>query len=56
MADVAVEVVNNSGQTVRLTLDSEGELLADLRKQVKREDLESVKVLPAGGARKPAVK
>lgn len=45
MADVAVEVVNNSDQTVRLTLDEEGEALAYLRRQVRAEDLKSVKVL-----------
>lgn len=54
MADVAVEVVNNSGATVRLTLDEEGEALAYLRKQVRSEDLQSVKVLPA--PRKTAAK
>lgn len=52
MALVAVEIVNNSAQTVRLTLDDEGDDLAYLRKRAKREELESVKVLPAG--RKPA--
>jgi hypothetical protein len=52
MALVAVEVVNNSAQTVRLSLDEDGDTLAYLRKLVKREDLDSVKVLPA--ARKTA--
>lgn len=47
MADVPVEVVNNSGQTVRLTLDADGEYLAYLRKLVRAEELESVKALPA---------
>jgi hypothetical protein len=51
MALVSVEIVNNSKQTVRLSLDEDGEELAYLRKLVKREDLESLKVLPA---RKPA--
>jgi hypothetical protein len=52
MAFVAVEVVNNSDQTVRLSLDAEGDTLAHLHKLAKREDLKSVKVLPA--ARKTA--
>jgi hypothetical protein len=55
VADVPVEVVNNAGQTVRLTLDEDGEFLAHLRKMVRAEDLESVKVLkPSAPARKPA--
>jgi hypothetical protein len=52
MADVVVEVVNNTGAVVRLTLDEHGETLAYLRTQVKREDLESVRIVPA--ARKPS--
>lgn len=52
MAVVAVEVVNKSGQTVRLSLEEDSEHLAYLRTLVRREDLVSIKVLPA--ARKPA--
>lgn len=52
MATVAVEVLNNKGQTVRLSLEDDSDMLAHLRKMVKREELESVKVLPA--ARKAA--
>ena len=54
MADVAVEVVNNSDQTVRLTLDEDGEYLAYLRRLARAEEIQSVKVLPAG--RKTAAK
>lgn len=54
MADVAVEIVNNSGKTVRMTID-DGEQLDYYRKLVKREDLESVKVLTPA-ARKTAAK
>jgi hypothetical protein len=51
MALVAVEVVNNSDQTVRLSMDEDSDQLAYLKTLVKREHLVSVKVLPA---RKPA--
>lgn len=54
MADVPVEIVNNSGQTVQMTLDEESEYLAYLRKLVRAEELESVKVLKPAPARKPA--
>jgi hypothetical protein len=53
MAVVPVEVVNNSGQTVRLSLEEDSEQLAYLRTLVRREDLDSVKVLTPT-ARKPA--
>lgn len=53
MALVPVEIVNNSGQTVRMSVD-DGEQLAYYRKLVRAEDLESVKVLTP--ARKPAAK
>ncbi|MGI5408224.1 hypothetical protein ACQEV9_15655 [Streptomyces chartreusis] len=55
MALVPVEIVNNSGATVQMTLDEDGEHLAYYRKLVRAEDLHSVKVLkPAAPARKPA--
>jgi hypothetical protein len=54
MASVAVEIVNASDQTVRMTVD-EGEQLEYLRKLVRREDLKSVKVVTPAG-RKPAAK
>lgn len=54
MALVAVEVVNNSDQVVRLSLEEDSEQLDYLRKQARREDIKSVKVLPA--ARKTAAK
>jgi hypothetical protein len=56
MALVPVEVVNNSGQTVRLSLEEDSEQLEYLRKLVRREDLESVKVLTPAPARKTAAK
>lgn len=55
MALVPVEIVNNSGQTVRRMVE-EGEDLAYLKTLVRREDLESVKVLTPAAARKPASK
>jgi hypothetical protein len=54
VALVPVEIVNNSGQTVRMSVD-DGEQLAYLRKLVRAEELESVKVLTSA-ARKPASK
>lgn len=54
MALVPVEIVNNSGQTVCLTLEEPGEMLEYFRKQVRAEALESVKVLKPSPARKPA--
>lgn len=44
-----VEVKNRSGQTVRLTLSGKsGEsLLKDLKTQVRREELDSVRVVEA---------
>ena len=54
---VPVEVVNGSGQTVRLMVEEDSEQLEYLKRQVRREELESVKVLtPAAAARKPATK
>ncbi|ADE43452.1 gp28 [Streptomyces phage phiSASD1] len=53
---VPVEIVNNSGQTIRLMVEEDGEQLAYLRRQAKREDLESVKVLSLASLRKPASK
>ena len=55
MALVPVEIVNNSGQTVRRMVE-EGEDLDYLKTLVRREDLESVKVLTPAAARKPASK
>lgn len=55
MAVVPVEIVNNSGQTVRMSVD-DGEQLEYLRKLAKREDLKSVKVLAPTSTRKPAAK
>lgn len=54
MATVAVEIVNTSGQTVRMSVD-DGEPLDYLNTLVRREHLRSVKVVPASG-RKPATK
>ncbi|WP_329544697.1 hypothetical protein OG548_08245 [Streptomyces sp. NBC_01356] len=54
MALVAVEIVNKSKQTVRLSLEEDGEELEYLRKLVRREDLVSVEVLKSAPARKPA--
>ncbi|MDX3550978.1 hypothetical protein PV729_04195 [Streptomyces europaeiscabiei] len=54
MAFVPVEIVNNSGQTVGMTLEEDGEMLAYFRKQVRAESLHSVKVLRPAPARKPA--
>ena len=54
MASVAVEILNNSGQTVRMTVD-EGEQLDYLKSLVRREDLQSVKPLTQT-TRKPAAK
>jgi hypothetical protein len=45
VAVVSVEIVNNSKQTVRMALDEDSDLLAHLRKQVRTEELVSVKVL-----------
>lgn len=53
---VPVEIVNGSGQTVRLMVEEDGEQLAYLRKLVRREDLESVKVITPAAGRKPATK
>ncbi|MFF8473887.1 hypothetical protein [Streptomyces sp. NPDC015414] len=55
MALVAVEIVNNSDQTVRRMLDEDGEDLAYLKRMVRREDLKSVEVVKPA-ARKPAAK
>lgn len=48
MADVHVIVKNNSGHTVGLTLDDEqdAERIDYLKKQAKREDLDTVTVKP----------
>ncbi|MGX1133185.1 DNA-binding IclR family transcriptional regulator [Streptomyces glaucescens] len=51
MATVAVEIENNSGQTVRMSVD-DGEQLEYLKRLQRREELKSVKVLTP--ARKPA--
>jgi hypothetical protein len=53
MALVPVEIVNKSGQTVRMSVDDD-EQLAYFRKLVRADELESVKVLTP--ARKPASK
>jgi heme-binding NEAT domain protein len=57
MALVAVEIVNNSNQTVRMTVD-DGEQLDYLKTLQRRDTLQSVKVVPAPSApaRKPAAK
>lgn len=54
MALVAVEVENNSGQTVALTLEEDGEQHEYLRKLVRREHLRNVKVVKPAPTRKPA--
>jgi hypothetical protein len=46
--------VNNSGQTVGLSLEEDGEMLDYFRKLVRAEALHSVKVLKPAPARKPA--
>lgn len=46
-----VEIVNGSGQTVRITLDDDG--LTHARKQVSLGELESVKVLPVAAPKAP---
>lgn len=53
MALVPVEIVNNSGATVQMTLEEDGEQLAYFRKLVRAEDLESVRVIKPA-TRKPA--
>lgn len=53
MALVPVEVVNGSGQTVRLLLEENGEQHEYLRKQVRADSLESVTVVKPA-PRKPA--
>jgi predicted DNA-binding protein with PD1-like motif len=42
MAEINVEVVNNSGQTVGLRLEEGGEMHEYLKTLVRREDLQSV--------------
>jgi hypothetical protein len=54
VALVPVEITNNSGQTVGMTLEEDGEMLAYFRKQVRAEALHSVRVLKPAPARKPA--
>ncbi|MCX4572283.1 hypothetical protein OHB41_03600 [Streptomyces sp. NBC_01571] len=56
MALVPVEIVNGSSQTVRLSLEEDGDTLAYFRKLARREDLESVTVLTPAPARKSAAK
>ncbi|KND45316.1 hypothetical protein [Streptomyces stelliscabiei] len=57
MALVPVEIVNNSGQTVQMTLDENGEQLAHFRRMVRREELVSVEVIePATTPRKSAAR
>lgn len=54
MATVAVEIVNTSDQTVRMSVD-DGEQLDYLNSLVRREHLKSVKVTAPSG-RKSAAK
>jgi hypothetical protein len=56
MALVPVEIVNAQDQTVRLSLEKDGEEIEYLEARVRRGDLKSVKVLPAPAARKAAAK
>lgn len=57
MALVAVEIKNNSGQTVRRMVEEDGEDFAYLKRLVRREDLQSVEVIESKpAARKTAAK
>jgi hypothetical protein len=56
MAVVHVEIVNAQNQTVRLSLEKDGEEIEYLKVRARREDLKSVKVLPAPAAGKTAAK
>jgi predicted house-cleaning noncanonical NTP pyrophosphatase (MazG superfamily) len=50
VAVVPVEIVNNSGQTVRMALDENSDLLAHLKKQVRTEELVSVTLVKTAPA------
>lgn len=54
MALVSVEIVNNSDQTIRRSVEEDSEEFAYLQTLVRREDLKSVRVLTT--ARKSAAK
>ncbi|MYW50596.1 hypothetical protein GTY64_03755 [Streptomyces sp. SID8376] len=62
MAEISVEVVNNSGQTVGLQVEEGGETHEYLKKLVRRDDLQSVTKVTArkapakqaGGSKPPA--
>lgn len=47
MAEISVEVVNNSGQTVGLRVEEGGEAHDYLKTLVRRDDLKSVTKVPA---------
>lgn len=47
MAEIDLEIVNNSGQTVGLRVEENGETHEYLKKLVRREDLHSVRKAPA---------
>jgi hypothetical protein len=51
-----IEVENNSGQVVRLSLEEDSEQLEYLRKLARRDDLRSVKVVPAAARKTAATK
>lgn len=53
MAQIDLEIVNNSGQTLGLRVEENGETHEYLQRLVRREDLKSVRKMPA---RKPAGK
>jgi len=57
MADVIVTTVNTSGQKALLRLDDENprhvDLIESLRRQARREDLDTVKVEPVEKPRTP---
>jgi hypothetical protein len=51
-----IEVENNSGQVVRLSLDEDSEQLEYLRKLARRDDLVRVTVVKEPSARKTVAK
>lgn len=47
MAEIDLEIVNSSGQTVGLRVEENGETHEYLKTLVRREDLQSVRKVPA---------
>lgn len=54
MGYVKAEVTNKTGGTVTLTLDENDERVEYLKKLVKRDELEAVKVTPVAAKKAPA--